>query len=269
VTAAAAPVVPARPAGLPAAHVDHVVVAAATLAEGAAWCEATLGVRPGPGGRHALFGTHNRLLKIESAAYPSAYLEIIAVDPEAPPPARPRWFGLDEAATRRRLAEKGPQLLHLVVRTSALDAQLAALAAQGLDAGVALAASRPTPEGLLQWRIAVRPDGRLLFGGAWPTLIEWPADAQTGRVLHPAAAMAASPVRLSDVTLAGLPPAAAATLGLTAVAFVAQSQDAAASDGTTAAGALRVGLEAPRGRVGLASPSWEPGAAGPAVPPGG
>lgn len=253
-TAAAAPASPA----LPAARVDHVVVAATTLEEGAAWCEATLGASPGPGGKHALFGTHNRLMRIESEAFASAYLEIIAVDPEAPPPARPRWFGLDEGVTRRRLAERGPQLLHLVVRTTSLDAHLAALAAQGLDAGVALAASRQTPHGLLQWRIAVRPDGQLLFGGAWPTLIEWPADASTGRVLHPAAAMAASPVRLSEVTLAGLPSAAIGVLGLAGVGFVAQSPWPAAGDAVTAAGALRIGLETPRGRVTLASPGWGP-----------
>jgi hypothetical protein len=28
------------------------------------------------------------------------YLEIIATDPEAPAPGRPRWFGLDQPALR-------------------------------------------------------------------------------------------------------------------------------------------------------------------------
>lgn len=252
-TTAASPL-PATPHS---ARVDHVVVAAATLEAGVAWCEATLGASPGPGGRHARFGTHNRLMKIESEAFASAYLEIIAVDPEAPAPARPRWFGLDEPATRRRLAEHGPQLLHLVARTTALDAHLAALAMGGLDAGEALAASRQTPQGLLQWRIAVRPDGRLLFGGAWPTLIEWPADARTGRALLPATAMAASSVRLREVTLAGLPAAAIGALGLAGVGFVAQSAWPPAGDAATAPGALRIRLETPRGSVTLASPAWE------------
>ena len=40
------------------------VVMAGTLAEGAAWCEAPLGVLPGAGGEHPLFGTHNRLLSV-------------------------------------------------------------------------------------------------------------------------------------------------------------------------------------------------------------
>jgi len=44
---------------------DHLVVAARTLDEGAAWCEATLGVVPAPGGKHPLMATHNRLLAIE------------------------------------------------------------------------------------------------------------------------------------------------------------------------------------------------------------
>ena len=42
---------------LHSAQIDHLVVAARTLVEGVAWCEATLGVVPGPGGEHALFGT--------------------------------------------------------------------------------------------------------------------------------------------------------------------------------------------------------------------
>jgi len=39
---------------------DHIVVAAATLAQGEAWCETTFGFVPTAGGKHPLFGTHNR-----------------------------------------------------------------------------------------------------------------------------------------------------------------------------------------------------------------
>jgi hypothetical protein len=70
------------------AHIDHLVVAAPSLAEGVAWCETTLGLVPGPGGAHALFGTHNRLLRLHSARHPRAYLEIIATDPAASPTDR-------------------------------------------------------------------------------------------------------------------------------------------------------------------------------------
>jgi hypothetical protein len=43
---------------------DHLVIMASTLAQGLAWCEATLGVTPGPGGEHPLMGTHNRLMRL-------------------------------------------------------------------------------------------------------------------------------------------------------------------------------------------------------------
>ncbi len=234
-----------------AAVVDHLVVAAATLEQGAAWCEATLGVAPGPGGKHPNFGTHNRLLKIEGPGFSQVYLEIIALDPEAGPPTRPRWFGLDGTGLQASLARQGPRLAHVVARTDALDACLAALAAAGLDAGEGVAASRQTVMGLLQWRIAVRRDGALLCGGALPTLIEWSGP-------HPTQAMAATAVRLRSLQLAGVPPAAAAALGglgsvdrpgsvgsaggWTPVAFVAQS-----------APALRATFDTPRGPVTLES----------------
>ena len=73
-----------------AAAIDHLVVAARTLSEGAAWLEERLGVSLSPGGEHPLFGTHNRLLSLGTG-----YLEVIAVNPDAPAPTRPRWFGLD------------------------------------------------------------------------------------------------------------------------------------------------------------------------------
>jgi len=88
------------------AVLDHLVVAAATLAEGVQWCEALLGVTPGPGGQHPLMGTHNRLFDISSEAFPQAFFEIIAIDPAAPPPGRARWFGLDTLDLRG-----GPRLL--------------------------------------------------------------------------------------------------------------------------------------------------------------
>ncbi len=72
-----------------AAELDHLVITAATLEQGVAWCEATLGATPGPGGQHALFGTHNRLMKVEGEGHAGVYLEIIAIDPQAPAPGRP------------------------------------------------------------------------------------------------------------------------------------------------------------------------------------
>jgi hypothetical protein len=173
--------------------IDHLVIAAPTLAEGVAWCEQTLGVSPGPGGAHALFGTHNRLLRLAKGH--ATYMEIIAIDPAATPQrAAPlaRWFDLDQPALQAQLRAQGPQLIHWVLRVPQIDTTLQAW--QSLDRGPALTASRPTPQGLLQWRISVRDDGQRLLGGALPTLIEW------GDV-HPCDAMPESGLALSALTL--------------------------------------------------------------------
>jgi hypothetical protein len=181
-------------------EVDHLVVAARSLDDGVAWCEATLGITPGPGGKHALMSTHNRLFNVGSATFARAYFEIIAIDPQAQAPGRARWFGMDAIDLSR-----GPRLVNVVARTHALDPLLSTLRRDGVDGGRALAASRDTPAGLLQWRIAVRDDGSLGYGGALPTLIEWGER-------HPADTMPPSGVVLRSLTLRGVPAPVAAAL---------------------------------------------------------
>ena len=148
-------------------ELDHIVVAARTLEEGSAWVEAALGVAPVPGGKHASMGTHNRLLSLGRGCY----LEVIAIDPDAPAPARPRWFGLDEPAMRLRLA-RGPALIHWVERTADIDAALRSYPERVDVLDLA--------RGDYRWRIGVPPDGRIPCGGRCPTLIQWQGDA------HPA-----------------------------------------------------------------------------------
>ena len=186
----------------PTLAVDHLVVAAASLAQGVHWCEQTLGVTPGPGGEHALMGTHNRLLSLASAAFPLAYLEIIAINPAAAAPAggRKRWFGLDNPALQTRLAHHGPHLIHWVARSTALDVHRQSLTTLGLPAGEPVAASRPTPNGILKWQMLLRDDGTLLFNGALPTLIQWQGP-------HPVQSMPASGVILQRLQLGGRLPA--------------------------------------------------------------
>ena len=213
------------------AVVDHLVVAAATLAEGVQWCEAVLGVTPGPGGKHPLMGTHNRLFDISSEAFPQAFFEIIAIDPTAPLPGQARWFGLDTLDLA-----SGPRLLHWVARSSAIDAQGQTLRVAGFNIGPAIAASRDTPQGRLEWRITIPNDGQLLVGGALPTLLDW------GRTPHPAASMARPGVTLQTLTLRGLIPAAIQALDSRSVAH--------ASD---VGPALSATLDTPRGRVTLTS----------------
>jgi Glyoxalase-like domain len=125
------------------AQLDHLVIAAASLAEGVQWCENVLGVTPGPGGDHALMGTHNRLLTLACADFPAAYLEIIAIHSGAPCARATwakRWFDLDDRELQGQLGKTGPQLVHFVARTARLQASVRALAALGLERGEVLAA---------------------------------------------------------------------------------------------------------------------------------
>ncbi|MFM8901417.1 MAG: VOC family protein [Burkholderiales bacterium] len=82
---------------------DHLVIAASSLAQGVQWCEVTLCITPGPGGSHVKMGTHNRLFSIAGPHSPGVYAEIIAIDPAASAPQRRRWFGLDEPAVQAAL----------------------------------------------------------------------------------------------------------------------------------------------------------------------
>ena len=217
-----------------AVHVDHLVVAAASLEQGVAWCEATLGITPGPGGQHALMGTHNRLFKIASADYPDAYFEIIAIDPAAPAPGRARWFGLGDPALQARIAEQ-PRLIHFVARSGMLDMHRWGLITVGHRPGNPVAAGRDTPQGRLQWQILVNDDGQLDCGGALPTLIQWQGQ-------HPAVHMPDSGVTLRGLTLHGVPERARDVLRLRGVLVLAQ-----------AGPALLARLATPKGELTLES----------------
>lgn len=223
------------------ARIDHLVIAARSLDDGVAWCEATFGVAPGPGGVHPQMGTHNRLVKIATKAFPRAYLEIIAIDPQQKP-TRPatfhRWFDLDDAELQATLARRGPRLVHFVVEVPDADAAVQALARQRIDRGRLLEASRDTPAGRLDWRITVRDDGQRLFYGTLPTLIAWGA-------AHPSDSMADSGIRLRSLALSH-PRAVDLTQALQAIGL---------TDTPLGAGppSLRAVFDTPRGTVTLDS----------------
>jgi catechol 2,3-dioxygenase-like lactoylglutathione lyase family enzyme len=161
---------------------DHVVIASRTLDEGVEWVERRLGVVLGSGGKHDVMGTHNRLLSLG----PGRFVEVIAIDPEAPAPLQPRWFELDTPAMRQRL-EDGPALIHWVVRSSDIEA---ALDAAGGARPEVLALSR----GAFRWKIGVPADGRLEQSGVMPTIIQWFAQ-------HPSDVLADSGCRLESLVL--------------------------------------------------------------------
>lgn len=153
--------------------IDHLVIAAADLDSGTRYVAERLGIAPAGGGAHPRMGTHNRVLGMAEGIY----LEVIAIDPRAEPPARPRWFGLDQDAVRARLAQ-GPYLAHWAARVEApLD--LSRMQAEHPDR---LAPAIAMTRGALRWRLTVPDDGRLPVwreagvaagDGLLPTLIQW------------------------------------------------------------------------------------------------
>ncbi|MEI6550872.1 MAG: VOC family protein [Betaproteobacteria bacterium] len=185
-------------------QIDHLVVAAHSLQQGVEWCEATLGITPAAGGEHEKYGTHNRLFKIATPAFPVAYLEIIAINPDAviekkPPPTR--WFDLDNSQLQAELL-KSPRLIHFVANTSNIQDARHAWKAQGIDRGPVIHASRKTPKGLLQWQITVRLDGDRLFDGTLPTLIQWgKPEAADPMHLHPRNHLPRSGVSLKSLSV--------------------------------------------------------------------
>jgi len=151
---------------------DHITVAALSLDEGVAWAQERLGVEIPRGGQHPLMGTHNHLLRLAD----DLFLEVIAPDPSAPAPARPRWFGMDAPSTRQALGQS-PRLWTWVARTGSLGQAL-----REVDGSFGPAI--PVTRGALSWLIGVPDDGSMPFDGAFPTLIEWPEGP------HPASRMA-------------------------------------------------------------------------------
>ena len=164
-------------------ELDHLVVGAATLEQGVAYVRDALGVIMPFGGAHPLMGTHNHLMRLGDGAF----LEIIAVDPAAAP-ARKRWFGLDDPATRARLAAR-PRLIGWVARTRDLAGALREVPG---SRGEAIRVTR----GELAWLIGVPADGSPPWDGAFPTLLEWPPGPL------PASRMADLGCRLSRLDIA-------------------------------------------------------------------
>ncbi len=152
-------------------QLDHITIAAGSLADGVAHAEAALGVSIPVGGAHPLMGTHNHLLRLGD----TLFLEIIAPDPAASPLSRRRWFSLDDPRLGAELAVS-PRLVTWVLATDDIETALREIPHA---AGPAVAVTR----GDLAWQISVPDDGSMPFGGAFPTLIQWP------RGPHPASKM--------------------------------------------------------------------------------
>jgi hypothetical protein len=174
---------------------DHLVVVAPDLAEGVAHVRACLGLDMPEGGRHSEMGTRNHLLRLGA----STFLEVIAVDPEAAPPPRARWFGLGDAARVRAEWEAGRRLRGFVARTNDIDTLLAAHPDL-------LGAAATLTRGTLSWRFGLRPDGTWPADGAAPYVMDW------GDRPHPAGTMPDFGAHLDDFSLTHPEPEAVAAL---------------------------------------------------------
>ncbi|MDD2869794.1 VOC family protein [Neomegalonema sp.] len=163
-------------------HIDHLVIGAATLEQGRDWLEERLGVPASPGGRHELMGTHNLLWSLG----PQTYLELLAVDPAAAAPSRPRWFGLDDPHLQARL-KVSPRLLGwgLATEDVARDAALSPLG---------LGPVEPMSRGDRRWRLTIPEGVHTGHRALLPFLIQWEGPS-------PARSLPASGLSLSRLVL--------------------------------------------------------------------
>lgn len=201
-------------------QIDHLAIACSDLDTGVEYASDLLGVAIAGGGKHAAFGTHNRLLSLG----PNEYLEVIAVDPEAPPPAYARWFGLDDFSGP-------PRLTNWIVR---VDHMARAKQALGIDDAQVHELSR----GQFSWQMAVPTGGQMPFGGVLPAPIKWHGTA------HPAAHLPESGCRLRALRLTH-PSAENLRLRLNGLV------DSRISTATAAPAGLCATIETPTGTVVL------------------
>ena len=209
------------------AQLDHLVVAATTLADGIEYIAELTGVAAQPGGEHVAMGTHNALLRLGERVY----LEIIAIDPQGAKPPRPRWFDLDDIALQSELTER-PQLVHWVARTTDIERAVAACP-------VPLGAITPAERGDYRWRITIPDDGKRPGNGIIPTLIQWDVP------MHPADRLPSSNVSIAQIAATHSDPAcvraALAALGLAGIVRVTYDRETR----------LAAMLKTPRGLVTL------------------
>ncbi|MEM5439033.1 VOC family protein [Paraburkholderia diazotrophica] len=162
-------------------RLDHLVVSARTLDEGTQYVADTLGIAPSGGGAHPSMRTHNRLLNL----WGGAYLEVIAIDPDAQDTAnaRPRLFALDDPATHARLAN-GPYLSHWAARVE--RPKHLALWQQQYPQRIPTVV--PMTRGDFTWSLTVADNGAFpawqgAGDGIVPSLIQWDTPRHPSTVL--------------------------------------------------------------------------------------
>ena len=160
------------------AAVDHLVYATPDLHTGVERIEKLLGVKASPGGQHPGRGTRNALLSLG----PMSYLEIIGPDPEQPPPALPRPFGIDDL--------KEPRLTTWAAKGANLERLAADASRGGVKLGEVIGGSRRRADGvMLSWRYT---DPRTIVeGGVVPFFIDWGTTPHPSSTATPGASLLA------------------------------------------------------------------------------
>jgi len=210
--------------------VDHITIAVHSLDAGIEWLNELLGVSMQPGGKHPRMGTHNALLRLGDRQF----LEVIAIDPKAPPPlAGRRWFRLDELD-----AVNQPMRLAWVARTDDLDVLLAA-------ASEPLGIPERLSRGALHWRMALSSDGSMPLDDTGPMMIQWDtAD-------HPAMLLKDQSCSLAALTLLHPQPTRLeqffSSVGFTETVTLVEAEYAQ----------VRVKLRCPQGLSEITSASWK------------
>ncbi|MDH3299190.1 MAG: VOC family protein [Acidimicrobiia bacterium] len=150
--------------------IDHLVYAVPDLDPGVEAIATLTGVEAVAGGAHPGAGTRNALLSFDD----SAYLEIIAVDPEQPDHRGPRPFGVD--------GEGPPRLASFAVHPvdgETIESVADRILDLGFDPGPVTAMSRRRPDGVeLSWRLTRAAGSPLGLAnpasdGVIPFVIDW------------------------------------------------------------------------------------------------
>ena len=167
--------------------VDHLVYATRDLDRGLEEIERLTGIAPTLGGRHPGRGTRNALVSLGA----DVYLEIIAPDPDQPPPPGGRWVGVDRVNTSR--------LTTWAAKSHDLEELRRRAAEQGVQLGEIQSGSRQRADGVtLAWRLT-DPEP-LVADGVVPFFIDWGSSPHPARSAAQGASLASFHVEHPDAS---------------------------------------------------------------------
>ena len=167
--------------------VDHLIYATRDLDRGMEEIERLTGIAPALGGRHPGRGTRNALVSLGA----DVYLEIIAPDPDQPPPPGGRWVGVDRVNTSR--------LTTWAAKSHDLEEFWRRAAEQGVQLGEIQSGSRQRADGVtLAWRLT-DPEP-LVADGVVPFFIDWGSSPHPARSAAQGASLVSFHVEHDDAT---------------------------------------------------------------------